>query len=70
MLTTLEIARAEFGFYAATLRYNGEVQPLHGRTLHVALRCPANPIPGEWLLSSASSSLPCGTPSRRCDVAP
>ncbi len=33
MLTTLEMARAEFGFYAAHLAlYNGEVEPLHGHT--------------------------------------
>ncbi len=34
MLTTLEMARAEFGFYAAHIAlYNGEVEPLHGHTL-------------------------------------
>lgn len=39
MLTTLEMARAEFGFYAAHLAlYNGTVEPLHGHTFQVALR--------------------------------
>jgi 6-pyruvoyltetrahydropterin/6-carboxytetrahydropterin synthase len=39
MRTTLEMARAEFGFYAAHMAlYRGEVEPLHGHTFHVALR--------------------------------
>jgi 6-pyruvoyl-tetrahydropterin synthase len=39
MLTTLEMARAEFGFYAAHIAvYRGEVEPLHGHTFHVTLR--------------------------------
>ncbi|HEU0089929.1 MAG TPA: 6-carboxytetrahydropterin synthase [Pseudonocardiaceae bacterium] len=39
MLTTLEMRRAEFGFYAAHLAvYDGEVEPLHGHTFHVTLR--------------------------------
>ncbi len=39
MLTTLEMGRAEFGFYAAHLAvYDGEVEPLHGHTFHVTLR--------------------------------
>jgi 6-pyruvoyltetrahydropterin/6-carboxytetrahydropterin synthase len=39
MLTTLEMARAEFGFYAAHIAlYNGTVEPLHGHTFQVALR--------------------------------
>lgn len=39
MLTTLEMGRAEFGFYAAHLAiYHGEVEPLHGHTFHVTLR--------------------------------
>ncbi|MGH4025387.1 MAG: 6-pyruvoyl trahydropterin synthase family protein [Pseudonocardiaceae bacterium] len=44
MLTTLEMARAEFGFYAAHLAlYHGEVEPLHGHTFHVALRVSGEP---------------------------
>jgi 6-pyruvoyltetrahydropterin/6-carboxytetrahydropterin synthase len=44
MLTTLEMARAEFGFYAAHLAlYNGEVEPLHGHTFQVALRVSGEP---------------------------
>ncbi|MGH2848018.1 MAG: 6-carboxytetrahydropterin synthase [Thermoleophilaceae bacterium] len=44
MLTTLEMARAEFGFYAAHLAlYDGEVEPLHGHTFHVALRVSGEP---------------------------
>jgi 6-pyruvoyl-tetrahydropterin synthase len=36
MLTTLEMARAEFGFYAAHIAlYKGEVEPLHGHTFQV-----------------------------------
>lgn len=39
MLTTLELARAEFGFHAAHLAlYRGELEPLHGHTFQVALR--------------------------------
>ncbi|MGH3480208.1 MAG: 6-pyruvoyl trahydropterin synthase family protein [Pseudonocardiaceae bacterium] len=39
MLTTLEMARAEFGFYAAHIAlYHGEVEPLHGHTFGVTLR--------------------------------
>ena len=38
MLTTLEMARAEFGFYAAHIAlYNGEVEPLHGHTSRLVL---------------------------------
>jgi 6-pyruvoyl-tetrahydropterin synthase len=44
MLTTLEMARTEFGFYAAHLAlYNGEVEPLHGHTFQVALRVSGEP---------------------------
>ena len=44
MLTTLEMARAEFGFYAAHIAlYNGEVEPLHGHTFQVALRVTGEP---------------------------
>jgi 6-pyruvoyltetrahydropterin/6-carboxytetrahydropterin synthase len=44
MLTTLELARAEFGFYAAHIAlYNGEVEPLHGHTFQVALRVSGEP---------------------------
>jgi len=44
MLTTLEMARAEFGFYAAHIAlYNGEVEPLHGHTFQVALRVCGEP---------------------------
>lgn len=44
MLTTLEMARAEFGFYAAHIAlYNGEVEPLHGHTFQVALRVSGEP---------------------------
>ena len=44
MLTTLEMARAEFGFYAAHIAlYNGEVEPLHGRTFQVTLRVSGEP---------------------------
>ena len=38
MLTTSEMARAEFGFYAAHIAlYNGEVETRHGHTFQVAL---------------------------------
>lgn len=44
MLTTLELARAEFGFYAAHLAlYRGELEPLHGHTFQVALRVSGEP---------------------------
>jgi 6-pyruvoyltetrahydropterin/6-carboxytetrahydropterin synthase len=44
MLTTLEMARAEFGFYAAHIAlYNGDVEPLHGHTFQVALRVSGEP---------------------------
>ncbi len=44
MLTTLEMGRAEFGFYAAHLAlYHGEVEPLHGHTFHVTLRISGEP---------------------------
>jgi 6-pyruvoyltetrahydropterin/6-carboxytetrahydropterin synthase len=44
MLTTLEMARAEFGFYAAHIAlYNGEVEPLHGHTFQVTLRVSGEP---------------------------
>jgi 6-pyruvoyltetrahydropterin/6-carboxytetrahydropterin synthase len=44
MLTTLEMARAEFGFYAAHIAlYNGEVEPLHGHTFQVSLRVSGEP---------------------------
>src|SRR5437763_7774138 len=44
MLTTLEIARAEFGFYAAHIAlYNGAVEPLHGHTFQVTLRVSGEP---------------------------
>jgi 6-pyruvoyltetrahydropterin/6-carboxytetrahydropterin synthase len=44
MLTTLELARAEFGFYAAHIAlYNGEVEPLHGHTFQIALRVSGEP---------------------------
>ncbi|HET9256878.1 MAG TPA: 6-carboxytetrahydropterin synthase [Pseudonocardiaceae bacterium] len=44
MITTLEMARAEFGFYAAHIAlYNGEAEPLHGHTFQVALRVSGEP---------------------------
>jgi 6-pyruvoyltetrahydropterin/6-carboxytetrahydropterin synthase len=44
MLTTLEMARPEFGFYAAHITvYNGEAEPLHGHTFHVTLRTSGEP---------------------------
>ena len=44
MLTTLEMARAEFGFYAAHIAlYKGEIEPLHGHTFHVTLRLSGEP---------------------------
>ncbi|MGB6164012.1 MAG: 6-carboxytetrahydropterin synthase [Pseudonocardiaceae bacterium] len=44
MLTTLEMARAEFGFYAAHIAlYNGEAEPLHGHTFQVTLRVSGEP---------------------------
>jgi 6-pyruvoyltetrahydropterin/6-carboxytetrahydropterin synthase len=44
MLTTLEMGRAEFGFYAAHLALSaGEVEPLHGHTFHVTLRLSGEP---------------------------
>lgn len=44
MLTTLEMARAEFGFYSAHIAlYNGEVEPLHGHTFQVTLRVSGEP---------------------------
>ena len=44
MLTILEMARAEFGFYAAHIAlYNGEVEPLHGHTFQVTLRVSGEP---------------------------
>ena len=44
MLTTLEMARAEFCFYAAHIAlYNGEVEPLHGHTFQVTLRVSGEP---------------------------
>jgi 6-pyruvoyl-tetrahydropterin synthase len=44
MLTTLKMARAEFGFYAAHLAlYHGEVEPLHGHTFQVAFRMTGEP---------------------------
>ena len=44
MLTTLEMARAEFGFYAAHLAvYDGDVEPLHGHTFQVSLRLSGQP---------------------------
>lgn len=44
MFTTLEMARGEFGFYAAHLAiYRGEVEPLHGHTFSVALRLSGEP---------------------------
>jgi 6-pyruvoyltetrahydropterin/6-carboxytetrahydropterin synthase len=44
MLTTLEMARTEFGFYAAHIAlYNGEIEPLHGHTFQVALRVSGEP---------------------------
>ncbi len=44
MLTTLEMARADFGFYAAHIAlYNGEVEPLHGHTFQVSLRVSGEP---------------------------
>lgn len=51
MLTTLELARAEFGFYAAHLAlYRGELEPLHGHTFHVALRVSGGSDPGGMLV--------------------
>lgn len=44
MLTTLEMARADFGFYAAHIAlYRGEVEPLHGHTFQVSLRVSGEP---------------------------
>jgi 6-pyruvoyltetrahydropterin/6-carboxytetrahydropterin synthase len=44
MLTTLEMARAEFGFYCAHIAlYDGEVEPLHGHTFQVTLRVSGEP---------------------------
>jgi 6-pyruvoyl-tetrahydropterin synthase len=44
MLTTLEMARPEFGFYAAHITvYNGEAEPLHGHTFHVTVRMSGEP---------------------------
>jgi 6-pyruvoyl-tetrahydropterin synthase len=44
VFTTLEMARTEFGFYAAHIAlYNGEVEPLHGHTFQVALRVSGEP---------------------------
>ncbi|MGH3975782.1 MAG: 6-pyruvoyl trahydropterin synthase family protein [Pseudonocardiaceae bacterium] len=44
MLTTLEMARADFGFYAAHIAlYNGEVEPLHGHTFQISLRVSGEP---------------------------
>jgi hypothetical protein len=44
MLTILEMARAEFGFYAAHIAVNnGEVEPLHGHTFQVTLRVSGEP---------------------------
>lgn len=44
MLTTLEMARADFGFYAAHIAlYKGEVEPLHGHTFQVSLRVSGEP---------------------------
>lgn len=44
MLTTLEMARAEFGFYCAHIAlYNGEVEPLHGHTFQATLRVSGEP---------------------------
>lgn len=44
MLTTLEMARGEFGLYAAHLAiYRGEVEPLHGHTFSVTLRLSGEP---------------------------
>ena len=44
MLTTLEMARPEFGFYAAHVTvYNGEAEPLHGHTFHVTVRMSGEP---------------------------
>jgi 6-pyruvoyl-tetrahydropterin synthase len=40
----LEMARAEFGFYAAHLAlYKGEVEPLHGHTFQITLRVSGEP---------------------------
>lgn len=51
MYTTLEMARAEFGFYAAHLAiYHGEVEPLHGHTFQVTLRVSGEPDTGGMLV--------------------
>jgi 6-pyruvoyl-tetrahydropterin synthase len=44
MLTTLEMGRAEFGFYAAHLAlYEGAAEPLHGHTFQVTVRVTGEP---------------------------
>jgi 6-pyruvoyl-tetrahydropterin synthase len=66
MLTTLEMARAEFGFYAAHIAlYNGEVEPLHGHTFQVTLR-----VSGEPDLSGTVAEFSKIKPAMRDAVAP
>ena len=66
MLTTLEMARAEFGFYAAHIAlYNGEVEPLHGHTFQVALR-----VSGELDASGMVAEFSEIKPAMRDAVAP
>ena len=66
MLTTLEMARAEFGFYAAHIAlYNGEVEPLHGHTFQVALR-----VSGQLDASGVVAEFSEIKPARRDAVAP
>jgi hypothetical protein len=44
MLTTVEMARAEFGFYAAHIAlHNGDIEPLHEHTFQVTLRVSGEP---------------------------
>lgn len=50
-MLTLELARAEFGFYAAHLAlYRGALEPLHGHTFQVALRVSGEPRPDGTLV--------------------
>jgi 6-pyruvoyl-tetrahydropterin synthase len=66
MFTTLDMARAEFGFYAAHIAlYNGEIEPLHGHTFHVTLRVSGEPDARGMVPRSTKSG-----PAMRNAVAP
>lgn len=70
MLTTLEMARAEFGSYAAHIAlYNGEVEPLHGHTFQVTLRVSGEPDTSGMVAEFSEIKPAMGTPSRRCAAA-